>query len=240
MKVSVVLPVSRASPLAGHLKNVSEDCLNPVAQQGTEIAVEFLDKGFEKIYSLYNYTLQVPEILKKVKEAEDKRFDAVIIANTADPGLEAAKEIVKIPVVGMGQAAMSVASMIGRKFSIVTVQKYLIPIFEQLAQFYGVKDRLTSVRTIEVLPTDFLKDRNKAKKAMLTVSTKILEQDDADTLIVGFSGGAGLAESLQETLRVPVVDPAVASLKYAELLVGMRLTQSKRAYPKPSKIRWIN
>lgn len=43
----------------------------------------------------------------------------------------------------------------------------------------------------------------------------------------------GMAKALEEKLGVPVIDPAVAALKLAEILVDMKLTHSKVYFPKP-------
>jgi hypothetical protein len=40
---------------------------------------------------------------------------------------------------------------------------------------------------------------------------------------------------MQDSLGVPVVNPAVVSLKVLEGLVSSGLSQSKRAYPQPPK-----
>ncbi len=49
----------------------------------------------------------------------------------------------------------------------------------------------------------------------------------------GASGGAstGLAKRVSRELGIPVLDPGVTAVKYAEMLVDLGLTQSKRAYP---------
>src|SRR5439155_625318 len=46
-------------------------------------------------------------------------FDAAIIAAFGDPGLLAARELFDIPVVGMAEASMITACLLGRRFSLV-------------------------------------------------------------------------------------------------------------------------
>jgi allantoin racemase len=48
----------------------------------------------------------------------------------------------------------------------------------------------------------------------------------------------GMAKGLQKALDIPVIDPAIASLKLAESLVDMGLSHSKLVSPyPPDKVR---
>ena len=79
-----------------------------------------------------------------------------------------------------------------------------------------------------------LQDEEKAFDAILKEARLAIEQEGAEAIALGCTGMSSLAKRLQESLRVPVVDPAVASLKLAELYVNMDLTTSKIAYEPPS------
>lgn len=62
---------------------------------------------------------------------------------------------------------------------------------------------------------------------------KPIETEGAETLILGRTGMMGMAERLSEKLSIYVVDPLSTTLKLAETLVGLRLSQSKLTYPVP-------
>ena len=47
-------------------------------------------------------------------------YDVAVIAAFGDPGLFAARELLPIPVLGLAEAAMLTACMLGRRFSIVS------------------------------------------------------------------------------------------------------------------------
>ena len=182
--------------------------------------------------------LAVPGILELVAKAEKKGFDAVIIDCMGDPGLEPAREIVDIPVVGSCQASLAIASTLGQKFSVVTALKSMTPLFHDLVRKYGYSTNFASVRSIEVPVLDLEKQWNEVKEALAREGRAAIEQDGADVIVLGYTGVIGMAKELQETLKVPVVDPAPAALKLAELLVTLKLSQSKLVYPKPpEKVR---
>ncbi len=229
MKVFVILPILK-HPV---YEEITLKELARVASKDTEIHVESLEKGPASIESAYDEALAVPGILELAKKAESQGFDAAIIDCMGDPGLEAAREIVKIPVVGPCQASMALASTIASRFSVVTILRNVVPLFHDLALKYGVRDKVASVRTIEVPVLDLEKRWNEVKRALEEQGRAAIEQDGAEAIILGCTGMIGMAEELQKALGVPVVDPAPAALMVAEALVRLGLTQSRLKYPTP-------
>lgn len=230
MRVCVIVPILRHE----YFEEVTYKEFKVAARPDTEITVISLEKGPASIESMYDEEIAAPWILEKVKEAEEKGFDAVIIDCMGDPALHAAREVVKVPVIGPCEVTMAIASMLGDKFSIVTVLKSVIPLFERTARMYGFNERLASVRSIEI-PVLELGEEEKVKAGLLVESRKAIEDDGADTIILGCTGMIGMAKALQETLGIPVIDPAIASLKIAEALVDMKISHSKRVYPTPTE-----
>jgi allantoin racemase len=72
--------------------------------------------------------------------------DAAVIACFGEPGLEAARELCPFPVVGMAEAAMLTACMLGARFSIVTGGARWVAMLRELARAYRLEQRLASVR----------------------------------------------------------------------------------------------
>jgi allantoin racemase len=144
-----------------------------------------------------------------------------------DPALDAARELVSIPVIGPAQASMSLASMLGERFSVVTVLRNVVPLFWRLARKYGLESRLSSVRYIEIPVLEIEKEKIDVETKLINESKKAIEEDGADVIILGCTGFIGLARKIQETLHVPVIDPAPAALKFAESLIDLKLTTSK-------------
>ena len=234
MKILVILPILKHEVY----EEITYRELEQVASKDTEIHVASLEKGPASIESAYDEALAVQGILELVAKAEKEGFDAVIIDCMGDLGLEPAREIVDIPVVGPCQASLAIASTLGQKFSVVTALKSMIPLFHDLVRKYGYSTNFASVRSIEVPVLDLEKRWNEMKEALAREGRAAIEQDGADVIVLGCTGMIGMAKELQETLKVPIVDPAPAALKLAELLVTLKLSQSKLVYPKPpEKVR---
>lgn len=201
----------------------------------TQLHVVSIDKGPASIECRYDEAMAVPYILQKVKEIEDKA-DAIIINCFLDPGVDAAREITDVPIIGPGTSTMALAQLLGHNFSVVTVLSRLAPIIEELAAKLGTT-RLVSVKAIDI-PVLELKDRAKTIEKLTEESIKATEKDGAHVIVLGCTGMAGLAEQLKLGLakqgyEVPVLDAAIISLKIAEILVDMKTSQSRLTYPLP-------
>jgi allantoin racemase len=229
MKICVIVPILKNEVL----EEITYKELDNYKRKDTEISIVSLEKGPASIESAYDEEIAAPWILEKVKEAEERKFDAIIIDCMGDPALDAARELVSIPVIGPAQASMLLASMLGERFSIVTVLKNVVPLFWRSARKYGFESKLSSVRYVEVPVLEIEKKKVEVETKLINESKKAIEEDGADVIILGCTGFIGMARKMQETLHIPVVDPAPAALKLAESLIDLKLSISKLAYPKP-------
>jgi allantoin racemase len=235
MRVYVIIPILYNKKF----EEITIKEFEAAARRDTKITVSCLERGPASIESMYDESIATPCILEKVKCAEENGFDAVIIDCMGDPGLHAAREIVKIPVIGPAEASMALAHVVSHRFSVVTVLKSVLPIFDRMVRAYGFEARFASARSIDI-PVLELEKEEETKRALTEESKKAIEEDKADTIILGCTGMAGMARGLQEALGVPVIDPTWASLKIAESLVDMKISHSKSVYPTPpDKIRKI-
>jgi allantoin racemase len=102
---------------------------------------------------------------------------------------------------------------------------------ENLATQYGLGQKLTSVRSVNIPVLD-LDDKGKLVDALHREMLLAIREDRAHVLVLGCTGMMGVAKELESRLKragydVPVVDPAAAALKFAEGLVAMGLKQSR-------------
>ncbi len=209
-----------------------------VARPDTEISNVFLESGPASIESYFDEAVAVPGIIARVRQAEREGVDAVIINCMGDPGLDAAREVVSIPVVGPCEASMHVAAILGHRFAVITVLDRLLPQLELQAQKYGVGGKLACVRAIDLPVLELEEGREQFVGRAVNEAVEAIEEDGAHVIVLGCTGLAGLAQQTEDALRergydVPVIDPASTALKMAEVLVDLKLAHSKRTYPYP-------
>ena len=236
MKIKVIIP---NSGMDRKTLDSREEMLSEYAAIGTEISVDCIDHGPESIESAYDEVLANAHILPKVVQAERDGFDAVIIYCGDDPAVGAARELVDIPVIGPGKVSKLIALDLGYRFSVLTVLKSCIPGDREECYRKGIDmHRLASVRSIDIPVSDVRDDMEATFEGLLAEGRKCIDLDGAQCIVLSCLGMAGMGKRLTESLGVPVIDPAFAAVKYAEMLVTLGLAQSKISHPSPTeKIR---
>jgi allantoin racemase len=211
----------------------------PYARADTEVSQVEITRGPASIESLFEEALAAPDTVAKIIEAEQDGIDAVVIDCMGDPGLEPAREMVKIPVIGSAQASMHLAAMLAHNFSIITVLDSLVALFENKAKHYGLQDKLCSVRSVNIPVLELEGDQERVVDALVVASMKAIEEDGTHAIVFGCTGMKGCAAGLKAALEtrgydnIPVIDPVIAAFKVAEMVVDLGVTHSKRTYPTP-------
>jgi len=215
------------------------------AQPGTHIEVVSLEWGTASIESRLDDALAAPGVLYRAIQAEREGADAVVIDCMDDPGLFAAREAVRIPVIGPAQASMHVAAMLAHRFSLITTSSKDIPAIEELIARYGMSAKSTPVRAIDIPVLELESDSQATVAAVVEVAQRAVEQDGAGVILPGCTVLAELIPQieigLQEcSLAVPVLNPARIALRLAESLVSLGLSHSRRTYAAPGEkaLRW--
>ncbi|MEG4441778.1 MULTISPECIES: aspartate/glutamate racemase family protein [unclassified Microcoleus] len=203
-----------------------------VASPGTEIVACNPVSGPTAIEGHYDEAMSVVGVLEEISKGEAAGIDGYVIACFGDPGLLAARELAKGPVLGIAEAAMHAASFISTGFSIVTTLERTRVIAQHLVDNYGMTRFCHKVRAID-LPVLSLETPH-AKTAILQECRLALEEDHCGAIVLGCGGMADLPTQLSQELGIPVIDGVSAAVKLVEALVGLGLGTSKvgdLAYP---------
>src|SRR6478736_2709585 len=126
------------------------DCARSVASAGTVIEAVSPSMGPASIESHYDEALAVPGLLEQVAIGERGGADGYVIACFGDPGLDAARELASGPVVGIAEAAMHAATLVGRSFSVVTTLARTTGRAWDLATRYGFAGACRGVHACDI------------------------------------------------------------------------------------------
>jgi allantoin racemase len=209
-----------------------------VAAAGTTIDAVNPPDGPPSIEGYYDEAFAVPGLLACIAraEAEMPPPDGYAIACFDDTGLDAARALARAPVVGIGEAAFHLASLIAGRFSVVTTLARSIPAIEQNLIGYGLATRCARVRAAEV-PVLSLEDPGSPARARIDAEiAAALREDRCEAIVLGCAGMTGLAATLTREHGVPVIDGVAAAVKLLEALAALGLTTSKvggYAFPLP-------
>ena len=152
--------------------------------------------------------------------------DAVLIGCFGDPGLFALREASPVPVTGLAEAAFAEAAQHGR-FAVVTGGARWVPMLERLALALG-HQALVGIHTVAPTGAQLMADPEGARAMLARACQEAAERWDAQAVIVGGAGLAGVAAALQHQVGVPLVDSVGAGTRMA-----LRLPPSADARPQP-------
>lgn len=151
----------------------------------------------------------------------EQEFDAFIVACHSDPHLDVMKEITDKPVVGIGEASMKLATMLGHRFSVLTDNPHSIPNKEVQARAYHLEELLASVRAPEK------RGDGPEEEKYIRAAQAAVEEDGAEVLVLGCAGLTGMDKKIRAGLDVPVLDGVICALILASGFAEAGITTSK-------------
>ncbi|MEV4802027.1 aspartate/glutamate racemase family protein [Nonomuraea sp. NPDC049421] len=212
-------------------------CARAVASSSTEVTAVSPAMGPESIESHYDEALAVPGLLAEIAAGERAGVDAYVIACFGDPGLDAARELAAGPVLGIAEAAMHAATMVGRTFSVVTTLARTTGRAWELAHRYGFAAACRGVHACEIPVLDL--EQPPARAAVTELCASVAERDGSDVIVLGCAGMADFCAEVTRATGVPVIDGVAAATRFAESLVALGLRTSTRGeYARPLPKRY--
>ena len=199
----------------------------------TEIVPVTSTMGPVSIEGYYDEAFAVPGLLAEIGRAEREGAKAAVIACFDDTGLDAARAMVRMPVIDICEAALMTAAFIAKRFTVVTtMERSRVPI-EELVQHYGMAGR-ARVRAANIAVLSLEDPNSGARDRLRNEIVRAIAEDNAEAIVLGCAGMADLAKTLSLEFGMPVIDGVGAAVKQAEALVALGLTTSKRgAYASP-------
>lgn len=221
MRILVVNPNTTTS-----MTNTIGAAARSAASAGTEIRATNPPFGPPSIEGYFDEIYAIPGLIAEMRSAPDA--DAYVIACFDDTGLDAARCLTEAPVIGIGEAAFHMASLIAGKFSVVTTLSRSVPAIEHNLVRYGLAARCARVRASDVPVLDLEKPKSDARARISAEIEQAIAQDRAEAIVLGCAGMADLAASLSREHAIPVVDGVSCAIKLAEGLASLGLRTSKR------------
>jgi allantoin racemase len=210
------------------------------ASPGTSITAVNPATGPESIEGFYDEAFAVPGLLAEIAKGEARGVAGHVIACFDDTGLDAARALARAPVVGIGEGAFHVASLIAGSFSVVTTLGRAVPAIQQNLVRYGLATRCARVRAAEI-PVLALEDPGSGARQRIEAEIEAARREDrAEAIVLGCAGMADLAADLSKRCGLPVVDGVASAVVLVEALASLGLRTSKLggyAAPLPKAIR---
>lgn len=231
MHLHIINPNTTASMTA-----TISDAAQRIASPGIRISATQPAHGPTSIESHFDEAISAVGVAEEVLAGEHQGADAYVIACFGDPGLLAARELTRSPVIGIAEAAFHMASLISTRFSIVTTLGRTCIIAEHLLEQYGFRHHCRRVRAAEIPVLDLEENGAAALSRIIEECRRARDEDNIGAIVLGCGGMADLRDEIREAVGLPIVEGVTAAVKLAEALVGLRLGTSKYGdldFPRP-------
>lgn len=200
---------------------------------GTEILGVTPSWGVESAEGWYDSFISAAAVLHALGKLQGS-VDGVVMAGFGEHGREGARELLRVPVIDIAEAAAHVAMVLGRRFGIVTTVRRATGLIEDSLRSAGLLDRCAAIEATGLSVLEIDEDPGRTRTAFVMAAERAIERG-AEVICLGCAGMAGLEEHVRGKLPVPVVDGVAAGAALVELLVNQGLTTSKAgSYAPPS------
>jgi Asp/Glu/hydantoin racemase len=145
--------------------------------------------------------------------------DAVIIGAFCHSFVDAAKELVPLPVIGIAEAGMRAAQIFGKRVGLISVGAPGRAANEETVAGLGMQADVVSVRLLDLSGTDLANDQIKADGEVIKLGRRMVAEEEVDVLVLGGAAFAEMAGRIANELPVPVISPIPFAIAFAEQAV---------------------
>jgi Asp/Glu/hydantoin racemase len=218
--------------------------LNSYASPGTKVEIHFPDdfEGSDIMHMLgaqsqlngLHHLVEAPAIVKKIIWAQENGYDAVVSSNTFDPGVDGGRLAVDIPVIGPLRTSMHAALTLADRVGITVPLASHVPYTRRILRSYGLESFVTKIPPIGVYGKDIKERKNEIFDKTANLIRALV--DDGAEIIVPL-GGALIPyvvdpADLAKATGVQVLNTKVICIRFAEMCVTFKITQSAITYPR--------
>jgi allantoin racemase len=214
------------------------DVANQALPDGSEVVALTAPRGPKAIESEVDSVLAAAEVVRMIQTVSEA--DAYLIACFGDPGLDAARELTEAPVVGVGEAAYVAASLVSKRFGVITTLRRGIAALEDGLEQRGLRTQCVGVVPLHIPVEEQGADHPKTTDAIVGAGRRLVEGSGAEALVLACGGMADVGARVQNEVGVPVCDGVSfgALLAFSIWRSGLR-TSVAGAYAAPEPIDYV-
>lgn len=200
------------------------DAIRPILNDQMLLEVITARSGPPSIEGYFDGALASIGLLEAMNK--DPNADGYIIGCFDDTGLDAARCIVSAPVIGSGEAAFHIASLLSFRFAVITTLSRSVPVIENNLERYGLKSRCSAVLATDMPVLELECNEAEAEQRIGEQITKA-KSLGAEAIVLGCAGMVLMTKRLSEKYGLPVIDGVTGAATIVRGLIDLGLTTSK-------------
>ena len=234
IRICVLVPVATSQYNERIMKAIA-----PVVPPDVQVEIRNITQGHPDIENRTNWQQNGMPVVELAQAIANDGFDGIWLTDFDMCGVEAAREVIDIPIIGGFPAAAFSALALSQRFSIITILPSTLAMQRGHPQTYGIQDTFASIRAINC-PVAQLDDMEVVIIRTFDAALKAIKEDGAQSILLGCTGFVDVASRVSRMLRdemggyVPVIDPNQAGFSFLVSLVRMQVRPSRLTYSKVS------
>lgn len=153
-----------------------------------------------------------PAVLDFVKaHADDDEAAAFVIACFSDPAVYSARELTAKPVIGIGEAGLTLALSLGERLGTIGVSAGQEGKSRKFVRRAGFIDRYAGHRSLGLDYAD-LQHPDRVTQKLAAAAIDLRDTEAADVIVFAGAGLARYVDPVRNTTGLPVVDPTLAAV----------------------------
>ena len=234
LRICVLVPVATSQYNERILRAIA-----PVVPPDVQVEIRNITQGHPDIENRTNWLQNGMPVVELAQAIANDGFDGIWLTDFDMCGVEAAREVIDIPIIGGFPATAFTALALSQRFSIVTILQSTLAMQRGHPQTYGIQDSFASIRAINC-PVAQLDDVDVVVIRTFEAALKAIKKDGAQSILLGCTGFVDVASRVSQLLTkelgayVPVIDPNQAGFSFLVSLVRMQVRPSRLTYSKVS------
>lgn len=232
LRICVLVPVNTSQYNDRIMKAIA-----PVVPPDVQVEIRNITQGHPDIESRTNWLQNGMPVVELAQTIANDGFDGIWLTDFDMCGVEAAREVIDIPIIGGFPASAFAALMLSQRFSIITILQSTLAMQRGHPQTYGIQDTFASIRAIDC-PVAQLENVDVVVVRTFEAALKAIKEDGAQSILLGCTGFVDVASRVSTLLSealgvyVPVLDPNQAGFSFLVSLPRMRVRPSRLTYSK--------
>lgn len=148
--------------------------------------------------------------------------DGVLIAVSYDTAADAAREMLSIPVLGMTEAALHVATLVGRRVGAIVFGRRVLGLYRDVIAATGLGGCVAGWRALESSAPYAPGDQSEVDRMIVAAAADLVAQDGVEAIVLTGAVMAGVPARLQPQIDVPMFDGITTGVPLLEALVRMK------------------
>jgi allantoin racemase len=150
-------------------------------------------------------------------------YDAAILAISFDSGLVASRAVLPIPVIGLTQAALHTAALVGRRIGMVGFGASARGLYRDLIERYGLTGHVLALDIIDLGSVASYLDETSLDAPLIETARRQVTELGVEVVVVAGAAVCGIGQRVAPAVGVPVLDGAGPAVALAEALAQLRL-----------------